>query len=78
MSDEAVKFCKDCRWAKRKLHSWPSYNLSICTNPQAKIVRASAYLVDGQAGAPFAENERNFGNCGPSGKLFEPKRGRHD
>jgi hypothetical protein len=56
-----MKLCKDCKHFKH-IRGTP---YDACHDPEARREPVS--------GTAFAEFERRDGNCGPEGKLFEPK-----
>lgn len=61
------KLCINCKWFERKFWFFPS--IRKCYSPLAR----SNDLLTGDP--PFASNERDSGNCGKEGKLFEPRWG---
>lgn len=58
-------FCKDCKWVS-------GYGIKICKNPKS---RTTLNTIEGGTSFPICNYERvgSMGNCGKSGKLWEPK-----
>jgi hypothetical protein len=65
-----IKICKNCKYIREFKWRWfPSINSDIprCSHPEAR----PQHLVYG--GEPYAIDERQGGNCGKSGVLWEAK-----
>jgi hypothetical protein len=63
------KFCKDCKHVRRFWLDFGGYDLARCNHP--KLIDVAALE------RPFVRVERNSDlpkSCGPSGRLWEPKK----
>jgi hypothetical protein len=64
-----VLFCEDCRWYKLKWHTFDK-TFSRCLHPNSN--RKEDKLISRNHG-PYCSIEREHGNCGREGKLWQPR-----
>ena len=63
------KFCKDCKWAQPTFLP-PRYRFATCAHSS---VKNAEFLVTGRS-ENYCTIERIYGECGKSGKNWEPEK----
>lgn len=66
-----MKFCKDCKWEKKKKLEW-FWDFAKCTRPDIQL---TLDLVSGDGFETYCHTQRmSMSKCGPEGKYWEAKK----